>query len=81
MLKFKNSTTGNQTPYTLHVEQGHGKFLFCFNSSLNSCRNLHSLNFIGRLLLKTLAINQWPGTANAFDESSVYYPKLRVHHM
>ena len=39
MLKFKNRTTGNQ---------------LCFKSSLNSCRNLHFLNFIDRLFHKTL---------------------------
>ena len=32
MLKFKNSTTGNKTPYDLHVEQVHGKFSYCFNA-------------------------------------------------
>ena len=56
MLKFKNSTTGNHTPYTLYAEQGHSKFLLCFNSSLNSCRDLHSFNFIGRLFHKTLPL-------------------------
>ena len=43
MLKFKNSTTGKQTPYALHAGQAHGKFPLCFNSSLNSCGNLHFL--------------------------------------
>ena len=28
-----------------------------------------------------ISIFQWLETANAFDESSVYYPKLRGHHM
>ena len=41
MLKFKNSTTGFKTLYVLHAEQVHVKFPFYFNSSLNSCRNLH----------------------------------------
>ena len=31
--------------------------------------------------LWVICIFQWPRTANAFDESSVYYPKLRGHHM
>ena len=37
----------------------HGKFSLCFNSSLlkqSSCRNLHFLNFIGRLFHKTLPL-------------------------
>ena len=59
MLKFKNSATVNQTTYTLHAEQVHNTFSLCFNSSLlkqSSCRNLHFLNFIGRLLHKTLTL-------------------------
>ena len=42
MLKFKNSIQTIETPYALHAEQGHGKFLL--NSSLltqSSRRNLH----------------------------------------
>ena len=42
MLKFKNSIQAIETPYALHVEQGHGEFLL--NSSLlkqSSRRNLH----------------------------------------
>ena len=57
MLKFINSTTGNQnSAYALHAEQVHSKFLLCINSSLNSFRNLHFFNFIRRLLLKTLPL-------------------------
>ena len=43
-----------KTFYVLHAEQVHGKFLLCFNSSLNSCKKLHYFNFIGRLFHKTL---------------------------
>ena len=42
MLKLKNSIQAIKTPYGLHAEQGHGKFLL--NSSLlkqSSRRNLH----------------------------------------
>ena len=56
MLKFKNSTKGNNAPYPLHADQVHGKFSFCFNSSLNYCRNLNSLNFTGKLFHKTLPL-------------------------
>ena len=28
-----------------------------------------------------ICICQWLGAANAFDESSVYYPNLRSYHM
>ena len=56
MLKFKNSTTFNQNSLSLHAEQVHGKFPLCFKSSLNSCRDLHSFNFIGRLLHETLPL-------------------------
>ena len=52
MLKFKNSTTATKTPYALHAKQVHGTFSLCFNSSLNYCRNLNFLSFIGRLLHK-----------------------------
>ena len=45
-----------KAPYALHVEQVHGRFPLCFNSRLNSCRYLHSLNFIGRLFHKALPL-------------------------
>ena len=56
MLKCKNSSTGNKTPYALHAEQVHGKFPLYINSSLNFCRDLHSFNFIGSLFHKTLPL-------------------------
>ena len=42
--------------YALQAKQVHDKFPLCFNSNLNSCRDLHSCNFIGRLFQKTLAL-------------------------
>ena len=51
MLKFKNSATGNQNSLCFN-----GKFPLCFNSSLNSCRDLNSFNFIGRLFHETLPL-------------------------
>ena len=48
-----------KTPYDLHAEKVHRKFSHCFNSSLlkqSSCRNLHFLKFIDRLLHKTLSV-------------------------
>ena len=56
MLKFKNNTIGNENSLCLNAEQVHGKIPICFNSSLNSCRDLHFLNFIGRLFQKTLPL-------------------------
>ena len=55
--KFKNSTSGNQKSLCTN-------FPLCFNSSLNSCRDLHSFNFIGRLFNKTLPLK--------FNEFSPY---------
>ena len=42
--------------YALQAKQVHDKFPLCFNSNLNSCRDLHSCNFIGRLFHKRLAL-------------------------
>ena len=35
----------------------------------------------GLSLFLDLYIFQWLGTANAFDDSSVYFPRLGCHHM
>ena len=37
--------------------------------------------WIWNIFLWNIYIFQWLGTANAFNESSVYYAKLRGHHM
>ena len=49
MLKFKIALQAIETPYALQAEQGHGKCLLCFNSSLlkqKSLRNLHFLTLL-----------------------------------
>ena len=56
MLKIKNSTTGNQNSLCFTRWASARKVSLCFNSGLNSCRNLHFLNFIGRLFHKTLPL-------------------------
>ena len=43
MFQFKNSTTSSENSYALHTEQFHGQFPLCFNSCLNSCRDLQFL--------------------------------------
>ena len=43
MFQFKNSTTSSVNSYALHTEQFHGQFPLCFNSCLNSCRDLQFL--------------------------------------
>ena len=45
MLKLKKiALLATKTPNALYAEQMHGKFPLFFNSSLNSCRDLHSFN-------------------------------------
>ena len=56
MLKLKITLLATKTPYALHAEQVHGKFPLCFYISLNSCRDLHSFNFIASLFHKTLPL-------------------------
>ena len=34
-----------------------------------------------KFIFRFVYIFQWLGTANAFDESSVYFPRLGCHHM
>ena len=48
---MKIALLSTKTPYALHTEHMHGKFPFYFKSSLNSCRDLHSFNFIGTSIL------------------------------
>ena len=43
----------------------HDKFSLCFNSSLNYCRNLNFLNYIGRMFHKSLPLK--------FDEFIPYF--------
>ena len=60
MLNLKIALQATETTYALHTEQVHGKFSLYFNRSLSkqsSGRNLHFLNFIGRLFHKTLSLN------------------------
>ena len=56
MFQFKNSTTSSVNSYALHTEQFHGQFPLCFNSCLNSCRDLQFFSFNGRLFHKTLTV-------------------------
>ena len=56
MLKFKNSSTGNQNSLRFTHWTIHGSFSFCFDSSLNHCANLKLLNFICRLFHKTFRL-------------------------
>ena len=56
---------------------------FCWNWEENTpsqwIRDIFLLKYFHAKLASTG--NQWLGNANAFDEFSVYYPKLRGHHM
>ena len=56
MLKFKIALQATQISCALLAEQVHGKFPLCVNICLNSCRDLHSFNFICRLFHKTLPL-------------------------
>ena len=53
MLKFKNSTTGNQNFYVLHAHQVHDKFLvesYSFLTLLVDCSTKHFLRSLINLL-------------------------------
>ena len=65
MINLKITLHANNNPYALHAEHMHGKFSLCLNSSLNYCRKLNFLNFISRLLYKTLPLK--------FDEFIPYF--------
>ena len=59
MFRFKIVLQATETTCALQAEQVHGKFSLYFNSGLLKqyfCRNLHFLNFIGRLFHKTLPL-------------------------
>ena len=55
MLKLKIELQASKTPL-LYTLSKCTVFPLCFKSSLNSCRELHSFNFIGRFLHKILPL-------------------------